>query len=172
MSLGINHLSKGSFENHLTLRRGKNKKFTRMMVVGLSLTSMVDVFSMLVCFLLQTFSSTPEIMMAKDVSLPEALKGQEIKQAPLLSISQKSIYFDQKEVGEIKGILSKPEKFIAVLKDFKTSFAKTNPGESFPGEINLQADVGVSSIVVSQLMSHLNSQNFHSIHLAVISGGK
>jgi biopolymer transport protein ExbD len=172
VSVSLNYLGKGSFENHLSLRQSKNKKIKKMLVMGLSLTSMVDVFSMLVCFLLQTFSSSPEILITKDVNLPEALKGQEIKQAPVLSLSQKSIYLDQKEVGNIKDVVTKPAMLIEKLKEFKVHFAKTNPGEPFPGEINLQADEGIPSVIVSQLMSHLNSQNFHSIHLAVISGGK
>ncbi len=140
--------------------------------MGLSLTSMVDVFSMLVVFLLQTFSSTPEILITKDVTLPEAWQGQEIKEAPVLSISKKSVYLDQKEVGEIKTIMTKPTILIEKLKELKVLEVKSNPGKPFSGEINLQADANIPSVIVSQLLSHLNSQNYHSIHLAVISGGK
>jgi biopolymer transport protein ExbD len=172
MSVGVNYLIKGSFENHLSVREGSKRKFKRTVMVTLSLTSMVDVFSMLVVFLLQTFSSTPEILIPKDVILPTAKSHGEVKEAPVLSISKGGIYLDQIEVGDIKKVISKPELLIARLKEVKSKFATNNPGLPYPGEINFQADSQVPSTLISQIMSHLNGQNYHSIHLAVISGGK
>ena len=172
MSVGVNYLGKSCFEEHLSIREGKKSKIKKAIFVSLSLTSMVDVFSMLVVFLLQTFSSTPEILVTKGVSLPEALTTSVVMEAPVLSISKTDLYLDQKAVGKLSDVLAKPVLLIKQLRAMKKNFAKNHPGKAYAGEINLQADEAVPSVIISQIMSHLNSQNYHSIHLAVMSGGR
>jgi len=142
------------------------------MLIGLTLTSMVDMFSLLVIFLLQTFSASPELLVIqKDVNLPTAMTGREIKDAPVLAISQAGVYLDQKRIGDIDDLLLKPEPLMEKLSDLRTQWQKSHPKEKFPGQINLQAHRELPSTAVSQFMAMLPSQAFGSIQLAVISGG-
>ena len=61
---------------------------------------MVDMFSMLVVFLLQTFSSSPEILVTKGVELPISTTPSMVREAPVLAMSRDgSLYLDQKLVG-------------------------------------------------------------------------
>ncbi len=169
MSLtAAHHLHTGRFEHHLLTRRQKSGKGKKVLLVALMLTSLVDMFSMLVCFLLQTFSSTPEIYVAKDVSLPEALSGGEVKEAPVLSVSKSMLFLDQKEVGSLPKLLLAPGPLIKRLEGFKQQWAKANPGKPYPGEINLQADRNMPSTDVAKLMGILNGQRFEVIQLAVL----
>ena len=61
MRLNTSLVASDAFEKHLVNRRRKRGWAIKATGFTLMLTSMVDMFSMLVVFLLQTFSSSPEI---------------------------------------------------------------------------------------------------------------
>ena len=129
-------------------------------------------FSLLVIFLLQTFSASPELsVVAKGVTLPQSITSREIKDAPVLAISSAGIYLDQKFVGLTEDLLDQPEPLMTRLGELRDLWQSSHPTEKFPGEINLQADQGVSSAVVSRIMGMLPGQSYGSIQLAVIGGG-
>src|SRR5580658_5131176 len=116
--LGVQQLTVGSFNRHLEDQRRKKKTRRRLMIAGLTLTSMVDMFSLLVIFLLQTFSTSPELMMVtKGVTLPAAVTGRELEDAPVLSITATEVYLDQKLVGTTAAILADPTELMHKLSD-------------------------------------------------------
>lgn len=168
LSQSTSILHTGRFEHHLLTRKQKYGKVKKTLIMGLLLTSLVDMFSILVSFLLQTFSSSPEIFIPKDVRLANAMSGAEIKMAPVLSVSKSKIFLDSKDMGGIDVVLRKPEALLKGLEGFKVSWAKQNPGKPFPGEINVQADKEVSSSQVARIMGILNTQQYDVIQLAVM----
>jgi len=172
MNIKSKQLGDRSFSRHLLARQFQRSKRKRMMIMGLMLTSMVDMFSLLVIFLLQTFSASPEMsVVAKGVVLPSSITSREIKDAPVLAISSAGIYLDQKFVGLTEDLLDQPEPLMTRLSELRELWQKSHPSEKFPGEINLQADQAISSTVVSRIMGMLPSQAFGSIQLAVTGGG-
>ena len=168
LTVGSKLIDTGRFEYHLLTRKQKGNKTKKALLVALMLTSLVDMFSMLVCFLLQTFSTTPEIYVANDVKLPEALSGGVVKEAPVLSVTKTALFLDQKEIGSMAKILKSPEPLLKGLEGFKQKWAKENPGKPYPGEINLQADKEMPSTDVAKLMGILNTQQYDVIQLAVL----
>ena len=170
--IGSLYLNTGNFEHHLLNRGQKRRRYKKALLISLMLTSMVDMFSMLVCFLLQSFSSTPEIMVTKGVALPDALTGGVVKESSVISLSKKQLFLDQKLVGDTKDILKNPEILAVRLGKLKKAWAKSNPGELFKGEINLQGHKDIESTVVAQLMGILTGQDYGVIQLAVMSGAK
>jgi biopolymer transport protein ExbD len=63
--------------------RGKRQQFA-----GLMLTSMVDMFTLLVIFLLSNFSASGDLQLtAKDIKLPQARATTELERAIVISIS-------------------------------------------------------------------------------------
>lgn len=169
MRLNQSLVAADAFEKHLINRKRKTSWGKRAAVYALMLTSMVDMFSMLVVFLLQTFSTSPEILINKGVTLPDSITSSQVIEAPVLAISNDgNMYLDQKLVGETKKVVRKPNELMKKLKDIKLSWAKSHSGAAFPGEINLQADKDIPSTVVSQVMGILTNGEFESIQLAVI----
>jgi biopolymer transport protein ExbD len=68
-------------------------------MVTLSLTAMVDMFTVLVIFLLQNYNSTGEVLfLPKEVSLPKAEKVKELKPAVVVTISNQSVFVDKNRV--------------------------------------------------------------------------
>jgi biopolymer transport protein ExbD len=136
------------------------------------LTSMVDMFSLLVIFLLQNFSASPELaVVAKGVTLPISATSRELKDAPVLAISRAGIFLDQKFIGSAEELLDRPEPLMKRLSQLREIWQRSHPQQEFPGEISLQADQSVSSAVVSRFMGMLPSQAFGSIQLAVVGAG-
>jgi biopolymer transport protein ExbD len=172
MIISTKALSPVNFNHHLVARAHKKNARKKSMVVGLTLTSMVDMFSLLVIFLLQTFSTSPELLtVGKGVTLPNAGTGKEIKDAPVLSLSLEGVYLDQKRVGDTQVLLKDPTTLMERLESLRVLWQKTHPGQTFPGEINLQAHKELPSTMVSQFMAMLPSQAYSSIQLIVIPSG-
>ena len=119
--LGTHELKVGTFERHLLKRTQKKKARKRLIIAGLTLTSMVDMFSLLVIFLLQTFSTSPElVMVTKGLALPVAISGRELDDAPVLSLNKEEIFLDQKPVGKTQEVLANPTVLmerLAALRD-------------------------------------------------------
>src|SRR5437868_7520816 len=94
------------------------KKFVRAKKLGyasLMLTSLVDMFTIIVIFLLMNFSANGEVLyMSKDIKLPEAFHGAQIERAPVISVSNDAVTFYGRQVANtadlMKGdILNVPE---------------------------------------------------------------
>lgn len=168
MILNQSMVAADAFEKHLINR--KRKKHWGLKAAGftLMLTSMVDMFSMLVVFLLQTFSSSPEILVTKGVELPDSLTPSVVKEAPVLAVSRDgNLYLDQQLVGKTEDVSKKPNELLQKLNTIKKTWAKSHT-TPFTGEINLQADKEIKSTVVAEIMAILTSSQFQSIELAVV----
>jgi biopolymer transport protein ExbD len=173
MALGSQTLKAGSFNRHIVTRKHKKKSRKRLLIAGLTLTSMVDMFSLLVIFLLQSFSTSPELLMVtKGVTLPAAVSGRELLDAPVLSLSATGAYLDQKLVGKLEELANDPTPLMEKLSQLRELWQKTHPNEKFRGEISLQADRDLPSTTVSQFMGMLPSQNYGLIQMAVVAKGK
>ncbi len=157
-----------AFEKHLVNRKRKKHWGIKAAGFTLMLTSMVDMFSMLVVFLLQTFSSSPEILVTKGVELPNSITPSQVREAPVLAISSDgNLYLDQDIVGKTEDIAKKPNGLLKKLNVIKKNWAKSHTSP-FTGEINLQADKEIKSTVVAQIMGILTNSQFQSIELAVV----
>jgi biopolymer transport protein ExbD len=83
------------YHNILSKRKGK-----RDTTAVLSLTAMVDMFTVLVIFLLQNYNTTGEILyIPKDVVLPKASSVKELKPAHVVTISSSEILLDKTVVA-------------------------------------------------------------------------
>ena len=168
MILNQSMVAADAFEKHLINRKRKKNWAVKAAGFTLMLTSMVDTFSMLVVFLLQTFSSSPEILVTKGVELPNSITPSQVKEAPVIALSRDgNLYLDQKLVGETKVVSKKPDMLLKKLNIIKKEWASSHT-TPFTGEINLQADKEIKSTTVALVMGILTSSQFQSIELAVV----
>lgn len=171
MILSAQRLGRGTFTRFLLARAHQKNTAKRIIIAGLMLTSMVDMFSLLVIFLLQTFSTSPELLfVSKGVVLPTATTAWEMKDAPILSLTTAGVYLDQKFVGLTDDLLADPAPLMHKLAELRVLWQKTHPKETFSGEIGLQAHREIPSTIVSQFMAMLPSQSYGNIQLAVARG--
>ncbi len=101
------------YHNILNKRKGK-----RDVTALLSLTAMVDMFTVLVIFLLQNYNATGEILyIPKEVVLPKASSVRELKPSHVVTISNKEILLDKNVVATFDEVKGTEDWSIPKLKD-------------------------------------------------------
>ena len=162
------------------LARGGNSR--RSVYAALNVTAFVDMMTMLVVFLLATFSATGEILMSqKGVELPVALNRKDLERAPIITITRDQINFNDgtgsTSVGDPRAIAddTSTEWKIVELAD-RLQMAKFNlEKEEIPeaqkaklrGLVVLQADKGVEAKVLNRVMKTAYSADYTDVMFAV-----
>src|SRR5438132_13383427 len=118
------------------------KKFNRTKSTGyasLMLTSLVDMFTIIVIFLLMNFSANGEVLyMSKDIKLPDAYHGAMLERAPVISVSGEAVTFDGRQVAStdelVKGDVLNVPALEDALRDERRphgTIHRTDPGHPF-----------------------------------------
>lgn len=95
------------------LSKGKTK---REVTAVLSLTAMVDMFTVLVVFLLQNYNTTGEVLyLPKEVTLPRAEQIKELKPSVVVTISSKELLIDKTPVMSFEQLFAQREWMIEPL---------------------------------------------------------
>ncbi len=82
----------------------------RSIVAMLTLTAMVDMFTVLAVFLLQNYETTGNVIeLSDEVVLPKAAKVRELKPATVVVISKGKVIVDRVEISSIDEIKALPE---------------------------------------------------------------
>ena len=101
--------------NHNILKRRGNKRSTTAI---LSLTAMVDMFTVLAIFLLQNYNTTGEILyIPKEVTLPKANRVLELKPSLVVTVSSKEILIDTTQVATFEEVKNSKSWIIENLRD-------------------------------------------------------
>lgn len=156
-------------------KRGDGRKTVN---AYLNLTAMVDMMTMLVVFLLSTFSATGELIMSqKGLELPSALNDKELERAPIIIISRDSVTFGQEEVASTKALVEDqsaewkiPELF-DMLQLEKFNFEKRDMSEDLRrklrGLIVLQGDKDVDAKVLNRVMKTAYAAEYTEVMFAI-----
>ena len=101
--------------NHNILKRRGNK---RSVTAILSLTAMVDMFTVLVVFLLQNYNTTGEILyIPKEVTLPKANRVIDLKPSLVVTISPKELLIDKTRIASFEEVRDSKSWVIPSLRD-------------------------------------------------------
>lgn len=96
----------------------KRKSTKRSVTAILSLTAMVDMFTVLVVFLLQNYNTTGEILyIPKEVTLPKANRVNDLKPAVVVTVSSKEVLIDRTPVATFAEVLAATDWVIPNLRD-------------------------------------------------------
>lgn len=105
-------------ERHRYHRLLKNRGGKRSVTAVLSLTAMVDMFTVLVVFLLQNYNTTGEILyIPKEVTLPKAARVNELKPAVVVTVSAKEVLIDRTQVATFAEVQAQVDWVIPNLRD-------------------------------------------------------
>ena len=101
------------YHNILSRRGGK-----RGVVALLSLTAMVDMFTVLVIFLLQNFSGEEQMLqLHKDIQLPQAQVTKELKPAFVVTVTPSEVLLDQTVVATTDSVKAQSDWRVQALSD-------------------------------------------------------
>lgn len=147
----------------------------------LNITAMVDMFVIIVLFLIANFSATGEVlMMNKDVVLPEAINTEEVAMAPVVMISMDQVLVSGVLIGRVDDLVredylnipSLEEKLRDMKKQYEDLHAMANDAEGgFKGDVNIQAHKEAQFKIVKRVMFSCASAGYSNINFAVLSAG-
>lgn len=159
----------------LRLRRSRDgSKDTN---VVLPLTSMIDMFSMLVVFLIMNFSSTGEAFYKfNNIKLPKVSNAQEIESLPLVSISKDTVTFNVERVGNNPLNMTEKDRDLPrlrmALRKVKSFKEALNPDKPFKGRVNIQADKDTAVVYVKRVMTTLIEEGWNEINFLATPSGE
>lgn len=176
-------------------RNRKNKIMTggkRGLVAILSLTAMVDMFTVLTVFLLQNYKSTGEVLfIPKEVVLPNAAETKELTPAHVVTVSNKYVFLDQEIIADFEDVKNQKDWLVRPLyqklidaiqksevdnrKALKTQIKKVvGNQQKTEKEINqfrrvtVQADKKIDFLTVKKIMYTVTEAGAEEINFAVM----
>jgi len=141
---------------------------------NLNLTPMVDMFTIIVIYLIMNFSSDGDILyMSKDIQLANITSKAKLERAPVIGISAESISLDGARVvdsadltrDETWNVPALEEKLREARQKIEQSQALLG-GSPFKGVINVQVDKGVQFKILKKVMFACNQAGFGNINFA------
>jgi len=141
----------------------------------LNLTAMVDVFVVLLIFLLKSYSAEGNILTTdKGLELPVSTSNLPPQVTLTVTVTQEAIYVEDKKVEEVKTIHESPDLLIPSLaQELKYQVERArfiagfNPTVKFEGKVTILGDRGLPFLVLEKVMYTCSTTDFQEISLAV-----
>ncbi len=154
-------------------RRIKRMSRNRLKITKMNLTSLMDVFTILVFFLLVNSGSVEVMEAPKNVALPESRVESKPRETVVIFVSPEDVLVQGKKVGLVEDILSGvPSTLDNVklrLKELKDSVIGTSTlTVAASQEVTILADKSVPFTVIKQIMSTCTREGYENVSLAVI----
>jgi biopolymer transport protein ExbD len=148
-------------------------------VPGLSLTSMMDMLTTILLFLLKSYSSEGEIVTSDPrLKLPVSISTQAPRPRLLVQISIDDIIVDGVRVAGVEESVKSKDFLIKPMHDELNKHAKraefiamNNPDVKFTGEVLVQGDKSIPFALLEKIMFTCGQAGYNGISLAVTSSG-
>ncbi len=150
-------------------RMGRSKK----KIAGLSLVSLMDVFTILVFFLLTNSSSNEVLSNPKEITLPDSVVESKPRETIVIFVSPEAILLQGQEIMKTKDLLGAKGDIIVALRDKLIEQRKNVIGVNTKTvaeskEVTLLADKKIPFKYLKKIMSTSTSAGYGKISLAVI----
>ena len=175
-------------------RRGHAQSSKRSAVAVLQLTAMVDMFTVLVVFLLQNYATTNQILpMPEAVELPQAQTVKELKPSNVVVLTNEDVQLNSKKITDFKTVKEAEDWLIVDLeKELKAvieegekkklelgaqiqdAVTEAREGEKPEDEVDdfrkitIQADSKIDFLTVKKVMYTVTEAGIYEINFAVM----
>jgi biopolymer transport protein ExbD len=155
---------------------GKKSGFADLLI-----TPLVDMFVIIVLFLIANFSATGEVlMMTKDIQLPEAVNVKEVEMHPVVMVSNEQVSISGTIVGRVEDLVK--DEYLNIpaleekLRDMKKQYEDLhsmagNADGGFKGDVNIQANKEVEFKIIKRVMFSCATAGYNNINFAVLTKG-
>lgn len=150
-------------------RMGRNRK----KVTGLNLTSLMDVFTILVLFLLANSSSNEVLTTPKQIKLPDSVVEAKPRETIVIMVSPEAVLVQGEAVAETPELLEPGNDTIPAITESLGRLERKVIGISTKTvveskEITILADKSIPFSVLKKIMSTCTHSGYGKISLAVI----
>ncbi len=154
-------------------RRIKRMSRNRVKIPKMNLTSLMDVFTILVFFLLVNTGSVELVEAPKNVELPESREETKPRETVVIFISPEDVLVQGEIVARTADILDENTDLVAPiaarLEEMKASIVgPSTMAAAASQEVTILADKSVPFIVVRKVMSTCTGEGYENVSLAVI----
>lgn len=157
-------------------RRIKRMSRNRLKITKMNLTSLMDVFTILVFFLLVNSGSVEVLDAPKEVKLPEGFVEEKPRETVVIFISPDEVLVQGNAVAQVSDILGGDEAsydpIAATLAEIRDNVVgPATLAVAGSQEVTILADKSVPFIVVRKVMSLCTGEGYENVSLAVIQKG-
>ena len=164
-------LNLGNTGGGLNLRSRKKKGLS----LSLRLTSMMDMFTILLVFLLKSFTAEGQIVtVTQDLQLPESSSIKRPKAAPIIAISKEWLMLDDVQLVKVADLDRRTDLLIAEL-DQRLQFARSvaegvgrqSDHLGFHGTVDIMSDRDIPFAIIKRVMYTCGKNGYNNMQLAV-----
>lgn len=147
-------------------------------IFSLRLTSMIDMFTILLVFLLKSYSAEGQIVtVTKDLSLPESTSQKAPEVASVISVTNQWILLDGRPVEKIETVLSQEDLLILNLHDQLLQLRNITESiggisdrdiVGFKGKIAIQGDRNITFELMKRIMLTCSKVGYNNMQLTVM----
>lgn len=141
---------------------------------AINLVSLMDIFTILVFFLLVNSSDVQNVPNTKEIKLPESIAEQRPKETLFIMVSEKDLLVQGRPVANVDEVLANEDNIIAKLKkelEYQASRSSVSAEEEARREITILGDKRIPYRLLKKIMITCNSVNYNNISLAVSKKG-
>jgi biopolymer transport protein ExbD len=154
---------------------GPGARSRKRTVADLLITPLVDMFVIIVIFLLQNFSASGELLVFKDIELPEAVNGREMVRTPMVQLSDSALMVEGEQIALVADLerdeywnIPALEERLRDLKKRYEVIHQQDPAGGFKGEINIQAHKEVQFKILKRVMFACSQAGYLNVSFAVL----
>lgn len=154
-------------------RRIKRMSRNRRKIASMNLTSLMDIFTILVFFLLVNSGSVELLEAPKNVKLPESHEETKPRETVVIFVSSENVLVQGEIVADTADILAGDagtmEPIMARLAELKESIiGSSTEVVAASQEVTILADKSVPFLVIRKIMSACTGEGYENVSLAVI----
>lgn len=152
-------------QSHRALRMERQQAKSRRQP-AFNLVALMDIFTILVFFLLVHSSDVQEISLPKSVDLPESITDTAPHDTPTVLVTSSEIQVGGQSIAQLEPLLSEEALIIQALRDALASQQGEADGDR--GEITIMSDRMIPYRVLKKVMATCADAGFGRISLAVV----
>ncbi|MGH8223557.1 MAG: ExbD/TolR family protein [Woeseiaceae bacterium] len=154
-------------------RRIQRMSRNRRKIPKMNLTSLMDVFTILVFFLLVNTGSVQVMEAPKTVTLPESRVEAKPRETVVIFVSAEEVLVQGKIVARVADIMNDRSATVEPITSRLAELKKNVLGPSTLAvagsqEVTILADKSVPFVVIKKIMSTCTGEGFENVSLAVI----
>lgn len=141
---------------------------------ALNLVSLMDIFTILVFFLLVSSSNVQQLPNKKDIRLPASIAQKAPKETLIISVTQRDILVQGRQVAEISQILSTESPLIDELKkelkfqSSRTRVLASNDSQNAGKAVTIMGDENIPYELLRKILATCREANYTQIAFAAM----
>ena len=160
-------------KSHRAARMHRRHKRGKKASVALNLVSLMDIFTILVFFLLVNSSDVEVLPNTKDIQLPESIAEEKAKETVVIVIGDEDIIVQGTPVAKVADVLARAGNDIPALRQALLSqndrvLRKEAQDDIAGREVTIMADKDIPYRLLKKVMATCTQSDYGQISLAVL----